>query len=1049
MARSFAHAALTTLLLCAPALAQDAPPAPPAPPDAPDTPTPAGEAALPRTPHAREIRSLVRALASDDWATREAARERLLVLGPEASPWLERAARDPDAQRATIAGELLRTLRWRVPEEVRQTVGDGLDDFPALSQEQRLGAMRKVQQLGPQARAISPFLINVARFDPDADVRTAGVQAYLAVTVGDVRDQDLAALEALKDEKDPGPGTFYLRGRLLERLGRLNEAIQAVGQAYLKAPGSAELACYLIDLMLTAEDLDGALTVVANAEAASPNDLAVRVRAGEVLVRAGRVDEGLARLKSVIEAAGVLEDERMLLRVGQAYLRCEQVAEAEKVFRTALGRFPYNRELNVALADVFRAAGRVNDAVQIYLSEMRYATPNTAGHQGLIERLGAILRAGGADAVADGDAFYEDARLGRPVVQVRLAVSEWLRARGLLDEALVELRAACALSPADATLRLRLGDLLRDRGDLALARAAYEAAAELDERSPASARLRDLGGLAARAARDDAPSGFKTWEWRISAETLGRTVESVTADATPPPLVLREQVVVPAAGSVDLFGLATVDGALLWRFSPEPPPSEAGTAADQVGLELLALVEAPAATIAALDPKRARGGRPIVAAVYNSYWRPAHRTWRAARFTGLHAYLVDPETGKQLARRALDDTSQVIAPAPVSRRGRLLAFASPRAKRVVLELIDLVAGRPLWQTGLPYVAMRRPLFVDEQVLVTWDSGVVALGADGQRRWAYEHGGPEQQEHDATPRTTLTTDLTRCGQGVVVGTADGRLLRLALEDGRAEELIDLGEQRLTGEVVVQVDDRRLFVAERGGAVHALDLTPDLARVTSRSWSLAGPRAAARSLTWASGVLFAINGSDDAFGDEAPLLLAVEPTTGQVLYQRPVDRPATLAAGHGLVVVAAGGRNTRLGLRAVAIRPEERLDARGGKLLALETAARDALFEGQFEVSAVVARLYVRAAGGLDLLDPQGLAFVARTLARSKRETEALDVINLGEERARGDAALDAMWAEVRKELKLEEPPPPPPPETPPDAPRPDVPKPDGPKPDAPR
>lgn len=1013
------HAALAALLLCAPvARAQDAAPRKPGEPGA--------QAPLPRTPHAREIRSLVQALASDDWAAREAARERLLDLGAEAAPWLERAARDPDPQRATIAQELLRTLRWRVPEDVRKSVGDALDDFPALPQERRLEALARAAQLGAQARAAAPFLINVARFDPDAQVRRTAVGAYLQVTVGDTPDQDVAALEALKDEREPDATTFLLRARLLERLGREAQAIAAAGQAYLKAPGQPRLACYLLDLLLGAGDLDTAVQVAEDAELRSPDDLDVRVRAGEALARAGEVDEGLARLRTITEAEGVLEGRPdLLLRLGRAYLRCEQVAEAEQVFRGALGRFPYNRELSVALADVFRAAGRRREAIDIYLSEIRYATPATAGYQALVERLGEVLREGGADWLAGLESFYEDAHLGRPVVAVRTAVAAWLSGRGLLEEAAQELRAACALAPGDARLRVLLGDCLRDQGDVAGARASYELAAALDERSVASARLRDLGGLEERGAREDEPAGFKAWDWRLSADALGRTTEAVTADAAPPPLVLREHVVVPVAGAVDLFGLSAADGALVWRFTPEPPPGEPDAAPEQIGLELLALVDAPAAAVAATDPRRARAGKPLVVAMYNAYWRPVHRTWRAARFTGLHAYLLDPETGEALGRRDLDAKAQVISPAPVARGGRVLAFASPRARRVVLELVDLIVGRPLWQTGLPYVAMRRPLFADERVLVAWDASVVSLGADGERRWAYEHGGPERGALGVT--ATLTTELTRSGPAVLVGTSDGRLLRLALEDGAATELADVGDDRLTGDVVVA--GGRAFVAVRGGAVHALELSPDLAQVTSRAWSAPGPRAAARTLTWASDVLFGINGSDDVFADETPALLALDPASGQVLYQRPIDRPATLAAGHGLVVVASGGRTSRLGLRAVGIRPRERLDARQAKLEALEAAARDALFEGQFEVSAVLTRMYVRAAGGHDVLDAEALAFVARTLARSRRPTEALDLINLGEERAGSDAALQGMWGQVREELGLEEEPPPAPPEKP--------------------
>ena len=52
----------------------------------------------------------------------------------------------------------------------------------------------------------------------------------------------------------------------------------------------------------------------------------------------------------------------------------------------------------------------------------------------------------------------------------------------------------------------------------------------------------------------------------------------------------------------------------------------------------------------------------------------------------------------------------------------------PRKVKVVVELIDLVRGRPLWQTALPFVTLRRPAFADDRAIVAWDAGLVALGA---------------------------------------------------------------------------------------------------------------------------------------------------------------------------------------------------------------------------------------------------------------------------------------------------------------------------------
>lgn len=186
---------------------------------------PAPEPALPRTPNAREIRGLVHALGSDDWATREGARERLLVLGSEALPWLERARHDPDAQRALAAEELIRTLRWWVPPELRQTVGEALDDFAAQPPAKRFEAIAGLARLGTSGLPAVPFLVNAARFDPDRRVRLVSADVYLRLTPGGDEAHDRAMVEALKDEKDDGGVDLLLiRAQLDRRAGHPEEA---------------------------------------------------------------------------------------------------------------------------------------------------------------------------------------------------------------------------------------------------------------------------------------------------------------------------------------------------------------------------------------------------------------------------------------------------------------------------------------------------------------------------------------------------------------------------------------------------------------------------------------------------------------------------------------------------------------------------------------------------------------------------------------------------------------------------------------------------------
>jgi len=976
-----------------------------------------GERPLPRTEHAREIRALIEALGAEEWGAREAARERLIEIGPEAIPYLERARRDPDAQRAAMADELVGTLRWLVPEELRGVVEDGFDDWPLMTIEQRRAALQDLAARQREAHVAADYLVTIARFDPDPPIRQLAVATYLRVTGGGDRARDRRVVEALADE-EPAASVAYLRARLQRRLGDLPAAIEHAEAAVAAAgdPASAGRAAgLLVDLLLEAERYAEALPRVEAAAKARPEDPAVRIQLGQVLFLVGREEEGLAQLEAVAAAEGLEEDLPLLIRLGEAYLRCGRNDEAEALYREALGRFPYQHDLNVAFADAKRAQGDLEGALAIYLSEIRYAAPGTEEFLGLRERLTSVLEAAGAGWIAESDAFFADAHRGRPVRDVRLAVGNWLRGRGLLDEAAAEMRVVAALSPGSAEALVLLGDVLVEAGRIDEAREAYARARSLrpDDRTVA-ARITDLEGATAGGDAEAEAGSFAFWEARLRPGDLERDPEAVPG-LTPPPLVLEGagRVIVSAAGCTTIYGFDDADGSVAWRHVPEPPPPEEGALPEQIGLEPAALLELPAAVVAATHPRRARSRTPVVAALYNVYWRPAHRSWRKAMFMGLRAYVLDPATGEHLADREVAAEAQLVAPAPVRRRARALAFTSPRARRLQLELIDLVLARPLWVAEVPYQAMRRPVFGAERIVVAWDQGVIALDDGGEVVWRHDRAAPEEPTAGDPAAAKVTTGVVDTPQGVVFGTGDGRIIRLAAEDGTAEELARPAEGRLVGALVAR--EGVVYVAERGGAIYAVRVDGPAPETL---WTVPGPRAAHRTLAWAGGALFSLNGSRDVYADETPLLQAFDPGSGDVSFQRPVDRPARLASGGGLVAVCSGGRRSRAGLRLIGARPKERIDARTAKLRELRSAAADALAEEQVEVSAVLAREYVRRAGGFEKLDQEALAFVARTLARSNRTEEALDLIHLGEEL--GGRAARGRWDALRREVDLEVP-----------------------------
>jgi len=1005
----FYSALLSLGVLASPAFAQPTPsPAPSPKPAGPregegSTGKDAKGKPLKRTKNAREIRSLIRSLGDPKWEVREAARDRLFQLGQEAVPQLERAARDKDAERAAAALELLRALRWKVSDGLRQVVGEALDDFPSLAEPERLTALAAFRRRPHEARAVGvPFLLNVARFDPSASVRQGAVYVYLEVTTPSLPEFDPRFLEAIADEKETDGRVHLMRAQLLSRIGRLEEAITAAEISVQKAPGRRESTLLLIELFLRAERFKEALPLVLRAESVAKGDHEVKILAGEVMVRAGKVEEGLAKLGEVAKDPAIAKNLKVLLRLGRAYLACERADDALKVYAEARKRFPLQYELNIASAEVLYAKGKVDDALKVYLSEIRYAAVGSGRYQELVTRLSKILEEGGAAWLTKEPAFFQDAQRGRRVVEARRVVATWLLRRGLAQEAEQEARAVATLARTEARSWILLGDALRGQGKLKEAREAYQKAKALAPKAPVvDLRLARLNKTRPQAAGKPT-SGFAFWDQRIAV----RGTEAVSA-LVPPPVILGDHVAVPAAGLIDVYGLEAKDGRLAWRFAPPPIKPEEGAKAEQYGLEVVSLVPVAPGVVAAIDPARAMDRRPLLCVLYNLYWRPLHRSWRKARFKGLVGYVVDPLTGKSLIELELDQLAQVIPPFPVSRGGRVLACGSPRSRRLELELVDLIRQETLWRASVPK-SVRRPLLAGSSILLGFDGGVLAIDGEGEKLWSH------QREADAPiGSTNLAAGAGRC----FYGTADGKLVGLSLKDGKIAQQTKVGK-RLTG---VAIGAGRVFAAERGGRIHGLPLTGEGTAAPVTSWSQQGTKAASRTLVFAGGKLFAINGSDDAFRDEVPLLVAYAPETGRVLLQRPVARPATLAHDDRLVVIASGGADSAGGLRVIGASPRQEVGAESLRASELQSAAADALAEGQFEVAAIVSRKLLRRLGSLDTLSDETVAFLARVLAKSKRPVEALDLIHYAEERAELAGAKSERWLKLSIGLGLEQPP----------------------------
>lgn len=938
-----------------------------------------------RSPNALKILRLIEQLGAAEFAKREAAREALREIGAEALPLLEQAQSDSDAERASAATGLVQELRWAVDPALRDVVGEALDAWPELPAQSRL---QGVALLGQRAGSLGvPFLVRVARYDPEAPIRLAAIEAYF-LAAPHATPHEATLLTALADEQ-PGPQVLWLESQLQLRSGDREAGLAtAIAAAESDPQPPPQRLLTLVDLLLDEGRVDDARAHVDALVTRLPNDARVVLRQGELLARGGEVEEGLALLERVAQAVEEGKTSpRTLIRLGRAYLACGRGEAADLLYRKALGRNPYRHDLILARADLCRDRGLGDEALKLYLSEITYTAPGEPAYAELCQRLGDLLRERGAGVLEP--AVFHDAQRGRPLRRARATVAAWLLEHGLQEEAVVELRLVNALQPTAGALRT-LGDALRDLGDFAAARDAYTRALKLNPDNVAlQGRLRSVEGPAPDVAAPDSSSagGFRVWERRVPGDGKG------VGDGAPPPLLLERRVIACLPGSTSLEGLEAANGEPVWRYTPTPPRGPEGALPEQLSWEVIGLFAVPAGAVAAEDPGRARQATPLVGALLNGYWRPLNRSWRKARFLGVSLHLLDPQDGRLLVTRELPDAEQILAVAPEPYGSQQLVLSAISSRRNACELVDAVLGRSRWRAKLGSRAVRAFGHHGQRLLVRHQAGLLALDPEGAVRWTWT--GKD-----------LSAGPVRSGARDLVGTREGKVLGFG--SGETPELeLSVGEGRVHG---LSANAAGWYASVGQTTVRAFG--PDDAPRWAREDL---DRAAARELVACADAVFAISGMRDAYDTEVPSLLGLDPETGAEVLRRPLPRPCRWRANADSLALVAGSERSAL---VFCVYPGQTTDARTARLTALRLAAADALSEGQFEVSAVVARAFVAARGGYDVLGTEDLAFVARTLARSRRLDEAEDVLFFAEAQARTEEDLEP-WTELREELGLAE------------------------------
>ncbi len=469
----------------------------------------------PTDPRSRLLHGRILLLRNDPWG----ALAELRPLAEEPPPLLEPSIRSTLAEAYLLVGEAegaIEQLERLAPEDP-ELVG-------------RLArAYYEAGRTGEAIAALGHFVEPLVTAPPPTDAPTA-LARELTYDYGrylHAAGEPDRALPFLRLAADLDPNvaeTFQVLGQVLSALGRGEEAETAIrryqdlaaASSALTPPGDTDQrdlddptgnAVRMALQRAGSGDADGALEDLAREGRLTPDDPRPAIAASSVLLHAGHREEALEAVERALDMAPANADG--LYQRGAVLMAMQELDEAEEMFRQALAVSPRHIAALSDFAVLLMSQGRNDEAArhlrrvlelrpddplaQRHLDQLQTAPPATEGAGGSeIDRLrgaaevdpedpGAWARLGEALLLersfrAAEEPLRRAVELDPTNAETRIALASALWENNQPDDALLHVREATALRPADPAPHRLLGGILLWRGE-------YMDAAESLERS--------------------------------------------------------------------------------------------------------------------------------------------------------------------------------------------------------------------------------------------------------------------------------------------------------------------------------------------------------------------------------------------------------------------------------------------------------------------------------------------------------------------------------------------------------------------------------------
>jgi tetratricopeptide (TPR) repeat protein len=192
-------------------------------------------------------------------------------------------------------------------------------------------------------------------------------------------DESRALLNAMLQKSPNAPDVLFQLGVVDLAQGKYKEANDSFKRTYELNPANSRGLMGMVETQMAENKPDEAIKVLEAEAAKAPNRLDVQLALGNTEVRAGRYDLALGYFQRVLDGLDKNTKVRgdVYMRIGETYRRKGDLANSINALQEGRKFLPDNPIILSTLALVLDAAGRFNEAKQVYLATIKM-DPNNA-----------------------------------------------------------------------------------------------------------------------------------------------------------------------------------------------------------------------------------------------------------------------------------------------------------------------------------------------------------------------------------------------------------------------------------------------------------------------------------------------------------------------------------------------------------------------------------------------------------------------------------------------------------------------------------------------